>query len=217
MSAVLATINPHSVGLIPPGNTVFLSHSKHDPSLNYFKDVFLSAGATPRIISLEDIQPPPWYQITEAIWNSGAVWVLLHSKLLEPTFQHTANWISYEVGVASESNRPVVVFEPLSTPVEFCVPYCSFRIVYDSNDTHPRTHQFHSLTNLAKICAIEKPPSGWAVTPQQQDPASRWINLAMRLPLQGRRRQCRNPECGLTWYELGASRSQCPSCRKPRP
>ena len=125
-------------------NQVFISHSKDDPNLDFFHRVF--SGITTRSVwmEFEEIASPPYETIKRKVNESDAIWVLLSRYLLRRA--HTNNWVSFEIGLAS--NRPrlaflpltlpqtgidIYVFEPSSSPVDFPVPCCNFYMPYEGS------------------------------------------------------------------------------------
>jgi len=121
---------------------VFISHSKHDPNLSLFKEIFAMLPTESKWMELENVEPPPALSIRREINESDAVFVLLSENLVD--LQHTSNWVSFEVGLASNRTPPehaamsasgrsgldIWVFEPLEKTVRFPVPYLTHYMRY---------------------------------------------------------------------------------------
>ena len=121
---------------------VFISHSRHDPNLSFFKEIFAILPTESKWMELENIEPPPSLSIRREINESDAVFVLLSEELVD--LQHTSNWVSFEVGLAANHNLSedasgnnkekqrldVWVFEPLDKDIAFAVPYLTHYMRY---------------------------------------------------------------------------------------
>ncbi len=130
---------------------IFISCSKDDKNLEFFKDIFLSREVDykPIFMELENIKTPPYSDIKKEINNSARLFVLLSSALTEPKYLHTANWVSFEIGLASNKTTicPVMVFEPFDEYINFAVPYASFFFKYYPDDKRYR----NLIRNFLKI------------------------------------------------------------------
>jgi len=123
-------------------NVVFVSHSKHDPNLDFFHKIFSELRTESIWMEFEDINPPPSLFIRDSVNKSDAVFVLLSKYLVDK--QHTNNWVSFEVGLAANHKKTNVypeyahselgldtwVFEPFDEDINFAVPYCTHYMRY---------------------------------------------------------------------------------------
>lgn len=125
--------------------SVFISHSKDDPHLDFFHKVFSGLNTSASWMEYEDINPPACQFIKNKLNNSNALFVLLSQPLLDLTKRHTANWVSFEIGLAANYRSPyliqkiiqdhldVYVFEPQGEGIDFAVPYCTYYMLYDKS------------------------------------------------------------------------------------
>lgn len=161
--------------------TVFISHSKHDPNVDFFHRVFSGLKTDAIWMEYENIDPPPWKTIRENVNKSDAVFVLLSSPLLYQI--HTNNWVSFEVGLAANCRKilsplglDVYVFEPRYQLVDFPVPYCTHYMLYEQTT--------EELKYLKKM--IKESPSiyyGEPIScPHQEDCGITFGLLTFRLP-----------------------------------
>ncbi len=108
---------------------VFYSHTQKDVE---FCDIFDRACARVPIKAFrsefEKMDLPAWQTIRNAIRNSQALFLLVGKKLVkaqslhDPTWEHTQNWIAFEIGVACERGIDVwVVCDDVK--INFPVPY----------------------------------------------------------------------------------------------
>ncbi len=81
----------------------------------------------------EDIEPPPWETIKKKVIDSTAIFVFLSDLIDNKDYEHTQNWISFEIGLACMNNKPVWVFEPYDSHVEFVVPYFTHYVLYNTD------------------------------------------------------------------------------------
>lgn len=113
---------------------IFLSHSRRDEDIrDYFLGIFGLVGFRARAIEFEDIESPPWSTIQEEISNSKAVFLLLGKNVINQGI-HTQNWISFEVGLACQMEKPIWVFEPIDVDIPFPVPKFDYYFIYDLNE-----------------------------------------------------------------------------------
>jgi hypothetical protein len=91
------------------GKQVFLSHTQKDKEFcDKFDNVCASVGIKRFRSELEEISPPAWGVIKNAINNSVALFFLVGKELVksqtekDPQWTYTQNWISYEIGVACQ-------------------------------------------------------------------------------------------------------------------
>lgn len=128
--------------------TVFISHSKDDSRLSFFHKVFSGLHTKAVWMEFEGIQPPAYQSIKNFVNESNALFVLLSSPLLDINKRHTANWVSFEIGLAAnwrssflipkllQDRIDVYVFEPLEEPIDFAVPYCTYYMFYTDSNEH---------------------------------------------------------------------------------
>ena len=140
-------------------------------------------------MEFEDIDAPPYLSIRRRVNSSDAVFVLLSEHLV--LRQHTNNWVSFEIGLASNRKRgkseglDVWVFEPMGEDVSFAVPYCTCYVKYKTT--------LASLKQLKNILKYDFP-----------------ANLGVKL-------KCPWDGCQTAFTYLGGSTKDslnCPACRK---
>lgn len=143
--------------------TVFISHSKDDPNLEFFHKVFSGLPIESIWMEFEEIEPPPFLSIRDKVNRSDALFVLLSEYLVSR--QHTNNWVSLEVGLAANRERSNVspkdnqgklgldvwVFEPLGKDISFAVPYCTYYMRYK-----PSRNSIKLLKNILRYEFPEK-------------------------------------------------------------
>lgn len=177
--------------------TVFISHSKHDPNLDFFHKIFSAVRTKAIWMEFEDIEPPPYRSIRDNINRSDAIFVLLSKFLIDR--QYTNNWVSFEVGLAVNCKRSSVapekaeleqglhvwVFEPSDELIEFAVPYCTYYMRYQAD-----------MMTLKRVkLALEKAPTNTLGVPAT----------------------CQSDNCKLAFQYLTKDYAipfQCPACRK---
>jgi len=111
--------------------TVFISHSRYDPNLDFFQKIFSALPIESVWMEFEDIQPPPYLSIKNNVNKSDALFVLLSQHLVDK--QHTSNWVSFEVGLATNRELDIYVFEPIDENVNFAVPCFTHYMRYPTN------------------------------------------------------------------------------------
>ncbi len=115
---------------------VFESHTKLDSE---FCDVFDRACARVGIDAFrseyESIQPPAWQTIRNELRQSKALFLLVGKSLVDAQAIHssgwdyTQNWISYEIGIASQLGIDVwVLCDEIG--INFAVPYLNNYLPY---------------------------------------------------------------------------------------
>lgn len=121
---------------------VFISHSKDDPRLGFFHKVFSGLDTKAIWAQFERIETPAHESIKNLVNSSDALFVLLSNQLVDIAKRHTANWVSFEIGLAANyrsqyvipmllQNRiDVYVFEPIDERIDFAVPYCIYYMQY---------------------------------------------------------------------------------------
>lgn len=93
---------------------IFVSHTQKDEEFcDAFDRVIARVGIKAFRSEFEDIQPPAWKIIKNTIDNSVALFFLVGKELVssqlqkESQWNHTQNWIAYEIGLACEKNIDV--------------------------------------------------------------------------------------------------------------
>jgi hypothetical protein len=113
--------------------SIFISHSRRDAeTVAAFCNIFARTQLRAVFLEFENYLIPPWTQIKNEVQQASAVFLLLSPELNSSNF--TQNWVSYEVGLACMSNKPVWVYEQWQNPVKFPVPYLTDYIVFDRNN-----------------------------------------------------------------------------------
>jgi hypothetical protein len=113
---------------------VFISHTKLDKSLcDRFDITIARVGLKAFRSELENIRPPAWSTIIDEINRSCALFLLVGEELVKAQaasdvaqrqeWKFTQNWISYEVGVASQRRIDVWVVCDTDVRINFPVPY----------------------------------------------------------------------------------------------
>jgi hypothetical protein len=102
---------------------IFISHSQDDPNLGFFHKAFSATEVKAIWMEFEDITPPAWATIAKNVRESSSLFVILNKSLNQDQYEHTKNWVSFEVGLACMAKKPVWVFEPFDEEILFVVPY----------------------------------------------------------------------------------------------
>jgi hypothetical protein len=122
---------------------VFISHSKKDTELvEIINHNFRSMDVVPLFMEFAPESEPPYKKIEEHIKLSDAVFLFLTQNVVSSDY--TKNWISFEVGLAKASNKPVFVIEDFNGKINFPVPYLTDYILYEPT-------KIEDWTNLRKI------------------------------------------------------------------
>ena len=100
---------------------VFISHSKDDPNLDVFHRAL--SGVQPIWMEYETIEKPEWKTIAQKVDEASSMFVILNKILDDDNYQHTRNWVAFEVGLACKKGINVWVFEPIKEKIDFVVPY----------------------------------------------------------------------------------------------
>ena len=181
---------------------IFLSHSKRDEEIrDYFLKLCGLAGVEGKAIEFEYFPPPPWSFIKDQLTSSDALFLLLGPNVLRDWDRergiYTQNWISFEVGLACQLDRPIWVFEQLQTPIHFPIPYFNFYMQYDPKSREDFDYIRQILVGY-KLLRLGMGPKGYQIT-------------------------CPHETCRITFrlhpskrvIERGKEKSfNCPSCRK---
>ncbi len=117
--------------------SIFVSHSRLDKDIvSFFSTAFSLAGVKQHLMEFELTGGFPAREIITKILSpdTSALFVLLGDGLLNR--QHTVNWVTFEVGVASAVGKDIWVFERYEHSTEFPVPYTNHYLLYnlDSDD-----------------------------------------------------------------------------------
>lgn len=120
---------------IQPSRQIFLSHTKLDEDFcNRLDTIAARVGIKVFRSEFEDIKPPPWTTIKDAINNSVALFLMVGKELVKAQqasdlsteesekWKYTQNWISYEVGLACQKGIDVWVVCD-NVKINFPVPY----------------------------------------------------------------------------------------------
>jgi hypothetical protein len=123
---------------------VFISHSQYDKTIkNWFKKAIDDGGLETILMEFELLRSDNPGPLIRDIINQSCIGlvVLLGKNILRPpgfTSQFTHNWVGFEIGVAACANKPIIVFEEYSTPIEFPVPFLNHFIRFRFNYDHAR-------------------------------------------------------------------------------
>ena len=109
---------------------IFISHSQDDPNLDFFHRAFSGTEVKAIWMEFEDIKHPAWRTIAKNVKESSSLFVILNKTLDDEQYEHTQNWISFEVGLACMANKYVWVFEPYGEDIRFVVPYLTHLCKY---------------------------------------------------------------------------------------
>lgn len=169
---------------------IFVSHSKDDPNLQFFKDIISAVSLKGFWMEYEDFNVTPWAVIRKEMIESSCVIVALSRLLLDYGYGHTRNWISFEVGLACAMGKDLWVFEPWDEPIDFPVPYCSRYALYTPGNID---HIKHFIGVFEEYIEHEQIPH-------------------MGVGLQ----QCTKESCMLPFVLMSDAESfRCPACRTP--
>jgi len=112
---------------------IFLIHSSLDTEPPNFLDK--AAGkSNVRLWEAEwyKMEGPAWVNLKEKIKECKAGFVLKGPNIAASLY--TSNWVSWEIGVATNMEKDVWVFESLLYPVFMPIAYLTDYVVYDPND-----------------------------------------------------------------------------------
>ena len=183
---------------------IFVSHSKYDKEFcNNFDSACASVGLERFRSEFENIGRPAWKTINREIKKSTALFLLIGKEVVNrqsaalndnstfPDWLFTQNWISYEIGVASQRGIDVWVLCDL-VPINFPVPYLNNYDISGINLENPDYRSFiYTVLNLYKL--------GFPLS----------LNKDLRF-------SCPKPHCGATynlWTKLPkGSQIICPTC-----
>ena len=112
---------------------VFVSHSKHDKKeIDFFTNIAARAGFRVYLMEWENLEGKYSSErirdIIKSNWieNVRMVVVLLGQNVLNPPSPtHTQNWITFEVGAAADSKKPVWILENKDHPINYPIPFVS--------------------------------------------------------------------------------------------
>ncbi len=111
---------------------VFISHSRLDRTLtaNVAK-LLQNIGETAVIMEYqtEGKDVPPFEEIRKAVIGSDYVMLFKTDNAIQS--DHTKSWIVFEVGVASATNKRLIVFERRGPPIHFPIPYLTDYMLFD--------------------------------------------------------------------------------------
>lgn len=127
---------------------VFVSHSKYDDEFcNRFDQACASVGLERFRSEFEEIEDPAWKTINREISKSNTLFLLVGKELVNrqttssDNWAFTQNWISYEIGVASQQNKDVWVVCD-SIPINFPVPYLTNYVLNGIHMDNPENRNF---------------------------------------------------------------------------
>jgi hypothetical protein len=139
---------------------IFISHSKYDKEFcNAFDSACASVGLKRFRSEFENIEKPAWKTIKKEIKKSNALFLLVGKELTNrqrrclvdsPEYTDwlfTQNWISYEIGVASQKGIDVWVLCD-SLDINFPVPYLNNYHVWGVHLEDPNQRNF--ILNVLK-------------------------------------------------------------------
>src|SRR5271157_1741149 len=171
-----------------PRPSVFVSHSQHDPRIDFFHRLFSGAPLRGDWFEFEKPKVPAWTWIRDHIHGAKAVFVILSAPMTGWSVQHTQNWVAWEAGVACAFNKITILLAPAAEPIAIPVPFCNKRVLYNEQDPS----HFDFLRGL--LADLER----------QWNP-----NVDLRPNV-----TC--PECGLSFhqYNLPGEPFPCPCCRQ---
>lgn len=123
---------------------IFMSHSQKDALVKQvFDDIFAKTDVKPIWMEYERWSQrkdePNWRWVSRHISmpETIAVFVLLTRNVINVDYPErtlaTQNWVSYEIGVASATSKPVFVFK--EEDVDFPVPYLTNYMPYSITKT----------------------------------------------------------------------------------
>ena len=119
--------------------SVFVSHSKDDKKeINFFTNIAARAGFRVYLMEWEDLEGKYSAERIRDIIKSNfienvrMVIVLLGENVLNPTSPvYTQNWITFEVGAATDSRKPVWVLENKDYLIDYPIPFVSDYYQYE--------------------------------------------------------------------------------------
>lgn len=109
--------------------------------------VLINLGHTPIIeefIPEELKEPIPYEEIRKNIQLSNAVFLFLTDEIVRT--EYTRNWVIYEVGLASERQIPLFVFERKGFPIPYPIPYVTDFMLFDP-------HSIDDLLDIQKLAS----------------------------------------------------------------
>jgi len=120
-------------------SSVFVTHSQYDKKeINFFTNIAARSGFRVYLMEWEDLDGKYSAErirdIIKSNWteNVKIVVVLLGENVLNPPSQtYTQNWITFEVGIAADSKKPVWVLENKDNPIDYPIPFVSDYYQYE--------------------------------------------------------------------------------------
>lgn len=182
---------------------VFISHSRYDKEYcGAFESACNRVGLASFRSEFESVEKPPWKTIKGEIGKSRALFVLIGKELRNrqrrrrrdsikyTNWLFTQNWISYEIGVASQRGKDVWVLSD-SADINFPIPYLNNYYLWEGHLENPDQRQ---------ICSILKAYA-----------ESKGVKFDKTVKF-----TCPNPECRVSYnipqvFPKGF-RIRCPSC-----
>lgn len=109
---------------------VFISHSRRDAELvKVIDNNFNLAGVKPMFMEFTPQSEPPYKKIEENVSIANAIFLFLTENV--KVSDYTQNWISFEVGLAEKSGKPLYIIEDVHNKIHFPVPYLTDYILYE--------------------------------------------------------------------------------------
>lgn len=118
---------------------IFISHSKEDKDLiNFFSKVFSSTKVKAiweefkKIITLNSVTSK---KIKDDIKQSNALFIILSQNV--QALPHTRDWVDWESGVGSASNKDIWVFEPYRQlgSISVVTPHLNHYVLFETNNS----------------------------------------------------------------------------------
>lgn len=125
---------------------------------DYFLKIFGLAGVQAVSVEFEDFPPPPWKFIKDQMFSSDALFLLIGPNVIDRGI-YTQNWISYEVGLASQLGKEIWVFEQIGVPVRFPVPYLDDYVLYDPRNSEHLAYIRHTIETYKRIPILRSFPA----------------------------------------------------------
>lgn len=129
-------ISGETYSFTKPGFQAFLSHTGKDSDFcNIIDDAIKKIGFKVFRASLEERQYPQWKWIQDAMNNSNVLILAVGKELVKNQSSHskewhfTQNWISYEIGLASEREIDIWVICD-DVRINFPIPHLTFYLPY---------------------------------------------------------------------------------------
>jgi hypothetical protein len=175
---------------------VFVSHSSRDKDLAPWFDTIFAREKVEAVrfeFEYEARQKDPIAELILRVQTSVAMFVLLSPETTSGGTMHTGNWMCAEVGMARGLGKPVWVFERLSKPIDFPVPFVDHFVRLPDNGPEDIEY-FQFLRSVISGYGTPEPP----VEP--------WLRAG--------RLQCSRQDCQATFqiHQSNHDFGRCPVC-----